>query len=95
MKPLALSVELLLVRDTQRRLARHRGEPWPSATLQALMDVLRRSARTSGRSVLPLAADAAESATNDGQPKVALHFIAAAVELLDPTPKEAADVCSC
>ena len=85
---LALSQKMLDTRDTLRRFASHGGKPWPEM-IRGYMDALQERHDETGEAVLAIAARAAKSATDQGKPMVDMSFVAAAVELLDPSPQGA------
>lgn len=82
---IVMAGDLVDVRDTQRDLAGHFGEPWPTESVRKFMDVLTAKHEKTGESILEIAARGAENATKAGKGMVALTFVAAAVELIDPT----------
>ncbi len=91
-----LSDQLLEIRDTQRYLANHATEPGDQsawfARVRPYIDVLRGLHAETGDPYLTCASKAARRAEAEGRPYIALMFLAAGVELVDPTPTEVPNV---
>ena len=82
--PIRISARLLDIRDTYRRLAEAAHETWPTAGCERLMRALIEAHTKSGESVLTIATRAAKRADDEGNATLALAFLVAAVEIVDP-----------